>query len=125
MNDIPRLMPWIGGAASAAGGAAFSPLVSPIDETVASHMIESDAAIVDTAVVHAHKAYLANLDATTGKRVEVLLVVPRIEIVLCLGRDVHRIEKQRPSSLRHHRVTGRDLRALEPQQPFAHRGHAL
>src|SRR5580692_6575414 len=60
-----------------------------------------------------------------GKRVEVLLVVPRIEIVLCLGRDVHRIEKQRPGSLRRHRVTGRDLRALEPQQPFAHRGHAL
>src|ERR1700686_1905760 len=40
-----------------------------------------------------------------GKRDEVLLVVPRIEIVLCLGRDVHRIEKQRPGSLRRHRVT--------------------
>src|SRR6516164_9667843 len=31
-----------------------------------------------------------------GKRGEVLLVVPRVEIVLRLGRDVHRIEKQRP-----------------------------
>jgi glyceraldehyde-3-phosphate dehydrogenase (NADP+) len=41
MNEIPRLLPWIGGT-TAAGGAAFSPLVSPIDETVASHMIESD-----------------------------------------------------------------------------------
>ena len=69
MNDIPRLMPWIGGSASAAG-AAFSPLVSPIDESVASHMVESDAGIVDAAVKHAHQAYLANQDATTAKRVE-------------------------------------------------------
>ena len=70
MNDIPRLLPWIGGTASAAAGAAFSPLVSPIDETVASHMIESDAAVIDAAVKHAHKAYLANLEATTAKRLE-------------------------------------------------------
>ena len=69
MNEIPRLMPWIGGTASAAG-AAFSPLVSPIDETVASHMIESDTGIVDAAVQHAHKAYLANFEATTAKRLE-------------------------------------------------------
>jgi len=69
MNDIPRLMPWIGGAASAPG-AAFSPLVSPIDETVASHMIESDAGIIDAAVKHAHKAYVANYEATTAKRLE-------------------------------------------------------
>ena len=68
MNEIPRLLPWIGGAASA-GGAAFSPLVSPIDETVASHMIESDTGIVDAAVKHAHQAYLAHLDATTAQRV--------------------------------------------------------
>ena len=46
MNDIPRLMPWIGGTAEA-GSAAFSPLVSPIDESVASHMVESDAGIID------------------------------------------------------------------------------
>ncbi len=70
MNDIPRLLPWIGGTASAAAGAAFSPLVSPIDETVASHMIESDAAVIDAAVKHAHKAYMANLEATTAKRLE-------------------------------------------------------
>jgi acyl-CoA reductase-like NAD-dependent aldehyde dehydrogenase len=68
MNDIPRLMPWIGGTADAAG-AAFSPLVSPIDETVASHMVESDAGIVDAAGKHAHHAYLANQEATTAKRV--------------------------------------------------------
>jgi acyl-CoA reductase-like NAD-dependent aldehyde dehydrogenase len=68
MNEIPRLLPWIGGTA-AAGGAAFSPLVSPIDETVASHMIESDAGIVDAAVKHAHQAYLAYQDATTAQRI--------------------------------------------------------
>src|SRR5262249_19834755 len=56
---------------------------------------------------------------------EMLLVVPCIEIVLCLGRDVHRIEQQRPRSIRRRRVARRGLRALEPQQPFAHRGHAL
>ena len=48
-----------------------------------------------------------------GKSDEVLLVVPRVEIVLRLGRDVHRIEKQRPGSLRRRRITGRNLRALE------------
>ncbi len=68
MNEIPRLLPWIGGTA-AAGGAAFSPLVSPIDETVASHMIEFDAGIVDAAVKHAHQAYLAHQDATTAQRI--------------------------------------------------------
>lgn len=68
MNDIPRLLPWIGGTA-AAGGAAFSPLVSPIDETVASNIIESDTGIVDAAVKHAHQAYVAHRDATTAQRV--------------------------------------------------------
>jgi acyl-CoA reductase-like NAD-dependent aldehyde dehydrogenase len=72
MNDIPRLTPWIGGSADA-GGAAFSPLVSPIDESVASHMVESDAGIVDAAVKHAHRAYVANQEATTLKRVEWLM----------------------------------------------------
>ena len=73
MNDIPRLLPWIGGTASVSAGAAFSPLVSPIDESVASHMIESDAGIIDQAVKHAHNAYLANQDASTAKRIEWLL----------------------------------------------------
>ena len=73
MNDIPRLLPWIGGTASAPSGAAFSPLVSPIDESVASHMIESDTGIVDAAVKHAHQAYLAHHEATTAKRVEWLM----------------------------------------------------
>ena len=70
MNDVPRLMPFIGGPADAPGGTAFSPLVSPLDDSVASHMVESDAGIVDAAVKHAQAAYLANQDATTAKRVE-------------------------------------------------------
>ena len=54
MNEIPRLLPWIGGT-TAAGGAAFSPLVSPIDETVAPHMIESG---IDDAVAKDGKLVL-------------------------------------------------------------------
>ncbi len=73
MNVPLRHLPWIGGTATASPGAAFSPLVSPVDETVASHIIESDAAIVDTAVKHAHAAYLKHQDATTAKRIEWLL----------------------------------------------------
>ena len=36
---VPQLMPWIGGRVEF--DAAFSPLVCPTDETVASQMIES------------------------------------------------------------------------------------
>src|SRR5436190_23061968 len=68
---IPQLMPWIGGPTTYE--AAFSPLICPIDESVASHMIESDAKIVDAAVKHAHAAFLKHQDATTAKRVEWLL----------------------------------------------------
>ena len=42
----------------------------PIDETVGSEIIESDAAVVDAAVKHAHAAYLKHQDATIAKRVE-------------------------------------------------------
>ena len=73
MNDVTRLLPWIGGPSTAIGDAAFSPLISPIDDSVASHMVESDAAIVDGAVKHAQQAYLESQDATTAKRVEWLL----------------------------------------------------
>src|SRR5438477_2969518 len=53
MNVPVRHTAWIGGPASAAPEAKFSPLVSPNDETVASHIIESDAAVIDAAVKHA------------------------------------------------------------------------
>src|SRR2546426_402319 len=68
---IPQLMPWIGGPVKFEAG--ISPLVCPIDESIASQMIESDAEVVDRAVKHAHAAYLKHQDATTGKRVEWLL----------------------------------------------------
>src|SRR5713101_8317804 len=68
---IPQLMPWIGGPVKFE--ADLSPLVCPIDETVASQIIESDAKVVDAAVKHAHAAYLKHQDATTAKRVEWLI----------------------------------------------------
>src|SRR5262249_1764869 len=64
-----RHMPWIGGAAEAPR-ATFSPLISPIDETIASEIVESDAGVIDAAVKHAHAAYLKHMDAAAGKRVE-------------------------------------------------------
>ena len=68
---IPQLMPWIGGPVKFEAG--LSPLVCPIDETVASQIIESDAKVVDAAVKHAHAAFLKHQDAPTAKRVEWLL----------------------------------------------------
>ena len=53
---VPQLMPWIGGPVKFE--ADFSPLICPIDDSVASQMIESDAAVVDAAVKHAHAAFL-------------------------------------------------------------------
>src|SRR5882757_7211521 len=68
---IPQLMPWIGGPAKF--DAQLSPLVCPTDDSVASHMIESDAKVVDAAVKHSHAAFLQHQDATAAKRVEWLL----------------------------------------------------
>src|SRR5262249_43773557 len=68
---IPQLMPWIGGLVKFEAG--LSPLVCPIDETVASQIIESDAKIVDAAVKHARAAFLKHQDATPAKPVEWLL----------------------------------------------------
>jgi acyl-CoA reductase-like NAD-dependent aldehyde dehydrogenase len=70
-----RHLPWIGGVASAEANAQFSALVSPIDESVDSHFLESDAAVVDTAVRHAHSAFLAHQDAPIAKRIEWLTAV--------------------------------------------------
>jgi acyl-CoA reductase-like NAD-dependent aldehyde dehydrogenase len=68
---IPQLMPWIGGTTKFEAG--FSALVCPIDDTIASEIIESDARVVDAAVKHAHEAFLKHRDATIAKRVEWLL----------------------------------------------------
>jgi acyl-CoA reductase-like NAD-dependent aldehyde dehydrogenase len=75
MNVPLRHLPWIGGAADAARDASFSPLVSPIDETVASEILESDAAVIDAAVKHAHAACLKHQQETPAKRIEWLLAV--------------------------------------------------
>jgi acyl-CoA reductase-like NAD-dependent aldehyde dehydrogenase len=120
MNDIPRLMPFIGGAVSVAGGAAFSPLISPIDESVASHMIESNAAIVDEAVKHAHKAYLANQDATTARRIEWLsaaaAAMDKIEAELVRAL-IRVIGKPRRASTFEARRAGAFIRACAAQLP--------
>ena len=68
---VPQLMPWIGGATKFE--AKFSALVCPIDESIASQIIESDAKVIDAAVKHAHAAFLTHQDATTAKRIEWLL----------------------------------------------------
>src|SRR5258708_34852512 len=68
---IPQLMPWIGGPGKFDAG--LSPLVCPTDDSVASHMIESDAKVVDAAVKHSHAAFLQHQDATAAKRGEWLL----------------------------------------------------
>jgi acyl-CoA reductase-like NAD-dependent aldehyde dehydrogenase len=68
---VQQLMPWIGGRVEFE--AAFSPLVCPIDDSVASQLIESDTAVIDAAVKHAHAAFLEHRDVPTGKRVEWLM----------------------------------------------------
>ncbi len=120
MNDVLRLLPWIGGPANAAGGATFSPLVSPVDESVASQMIESDAGIVDAAVKHAHQAYLANRDATTAKRVEWLAAAADAmdEIAADLVRSLIRvIGKPRRAATFEAKRAGSFIRACAAQLP--------
>jgi acyl-CoA reductase-like NAD-dependent aldehyde dehydrogenase len=68
---IQQLTPWIGGATKF--DAQFSALLCPIDNSVASEFMESDAKVVDAAVKHAHAAFLAHSSATVAKRVEWLL----------------------------------------------------
>jgi len=68
---VAQLMPWIGGPVEFK--ASSPPLICPIDDTVASHILESDAKVVDAAVKHAHAAFLKHQEATTAKRVEWLL----------------------------------------------------
>jgi acyl-CoA reductase-like NAD-dependent aldehyde dehydrogenase len=69
---IPVLMPWIG-ASSLIKDSACSKLISPVDQSVVSEMIESNEAVIDRAVQHAHAAFLKHRDATTAKRIEWLL----------------------------------------------------
>ena len=54
---VPQLMPWIG--APPPSPTPLSPLISPVDESVVSQMIESNAKVIDAAVKHAHEAFLS------------------------------------------------------------------
>ena len=120
MNVSVRHLPWIGGAADVAPGAAFSPLVSPIDETVASHIVESDAAIIDAAVKHAHAAYLAHQDETIAKRVEWLMAaadaIDKIEAEL-IRSLIRVIGKPRRAATFEAKRAGAFIRACAAQLP--------
>lgn len=61
--------PWIGGAAQPAAEAKTSPIISPIDETVAGSIVESDPSIVDQAAKNAHAAFLARRESTVAARI--------------------------------------------------------
>src|SRR6187455_654632 len=115
---IPQLMPWIGGPAKFEAG--LSPLVCPTDESVASHMIESDAKVVDAAVKHSHAAFLRHQDATAAKRVEWLLAAAdaidkiEAELVRSLIRD---IGKPRRAATFEAKRAGAFIRACAAQLP--------
>src|SRR2546423_3683032 len=115
---ISQLMPWIGGPVKFDAG--FSPLLCPIDDSIASQMIESDAAVVDAAVKHAHDAFLKHQAATTAKRVEWLLAaadgIDRIEGEL--DRSLIRaIGKPRRAATFEAKRAGAFIRACAAQLP--------
>src|SRR5215472_11718843 len=115
---IPQLMPWIGGPVKFEAG--LSPLVCPIDDTVASQIIESDAKVVDAAVKHAHAAFLKHQDATTSKRVEWLLaaadVIDKIEGELVRSL-IRFIGKPRRAATFEAKRVGTFIRACAAQVP--------
>jgi acyl-CoA reductase-like NAD-dependent aldehyde dehydrogenase len=73
LSGTQRLNPWISGASYGAGNASFMPLVSPVDMTVVSHIIDSDAAVIDRAVESAHTAFHAYQDVAVTQRVDWLM----------------------------------------------------
>jgi acyl-CoA reductase-like NAD-dependent aldehyde dehydrogenase len=115
---IPQLMPWIGGPTKFE--AAFSALVCPIDDSVASEIIESDAKVIDAAVKHAHAAFLAQREATIAKRVEWLLAaadaIDKIEDEL-VHSLIRFIGKPRRAATFEARRVGAFVRACAAQVP--------
>src|SRR5437868_5190208 len=115
---IAQLMPWIGGPVKFDAG--FSPLLCPIDDSIASQMIESDAAVVDAAVKHAHAAFLKHQDTTTAKRVEWLLAaadaIDKIEGELVRSL-IRFIGKPRRAATFEAKRVGAFLRACAAQAP--------
>src|SRR3954451_9709210 len=120
MNAPVRHMPWIGGAADAAPSAQFTPLVCPIDDSIDSHFIESDAAVVDAAVKHAHLAYLAHQDAPMAKRIEWLNAaadaIDKIEAELVRSL-IRAIGKPKRASTFEAKRAGAFIRACAAQLP--------
>src|SRR6202051_240225 len=120
MNVSIRHLPWIGGNAEVAPGATFSPLVSPIDATVASQIVESDAAIIDAAVKHAHVAYLKHQDETIAKRVEWLMAaadaIDKIEAEL-IASLIRTIGKPKRAATFEAKRAGAFIRACAAQLP--------
>src|SRR5260370_4646126 len=120
MNISARHLPWIGGAADVAPGAVFSPLVSPIDETVASHFVESDDAIVDAAFSAPYAAYVKHEHETFAKRVERLMAaaaaVDKIEAEL-IRSLIRVIGKPKRASTFEAKRAGAFIRACAAQLP--------
>jgi acyl-CoA reductase-like NAD-dependent aldehyde dehydrogenase len=120
MDISVRHMPWIGGLAGAAQGASYSPLVSPIDETVNSEILESDAGVIDAAVKHAHAAYLKHQDETPARRIEWLLAVAdgidKIEAEL-VASLIRIIGKPRRAATFEAKRAGTFIRACAAQLP--------
>src|SRR5271166_3642684 len=115
---VPQLMPWIGGATKFE--AKFSALVCPIDESIASEIIESDAKVIDAAVKHAYAAFLEHRDATVAKRVAWLNAaadaIDRIESELVRSL-IRFIGKPRRAATFEAKRVGTFIRACSAQLP--------
>lgn len=120
MNEVARLLPWVGGVANGTGSAAFSPLISPVDETIAAQMVESDAAIVDAAVQSAHRAYRAHQHATTATRLAWLAAaadaMDKIEAAL-VASLIRLVGKPRRAATFEAKRAGTFIRACAAQLP--------
>jgi acyl-CoA reductase-like NAD-dependent aldehyde dehydrogenase len=115
---VPQLMPWIGGAQKFE--APLSALVCPIDDSIASEIIESDAKVIDAAVKHAHTAFLKYRDTTVAKRVEWLLAaadaIDKIEAELVRSL-IRFIGKPRRAATFEAKRVGAFIRACAAQLP--------
>ncbi|MCC6887550.1 MAG: aldehyde dehydrogenase family protein [Hyphomicrobiales bacterium] len=120
MNAPVRHLPWIGGVASVAADAKFSPLISPIDGISASQIVESNAVIVAAAVENAHAACMKHVDATVAQRLEWLNAAAdaiddiEAELVRSLIRD---IGKPRRAATFEAKRAGAFIRACAAQLP--------
>src|SRR5215218_4803431 len=119
-QTAPQFGAWIGGSATAGSTPRLSPLVSPVDEKVAAHMVEADAALVDSAVRNAHAAFLTNIDATTAKRVDWLNAaanaVDKIEAEI-INSLIRILGKPRRAATFEAKRAGQFIRACAAQLP--------